>query len=143
MTQQFLGFAAAKKREEMAAVAVVKDLVVEREAVRAEEEVGLGKVCVAGGVGIGWRRGFLWVLKRWVLVAGFLKGRDNRLLLLGFLNGNESFCIPSEHFPHTPFLLFSSATFRVEQRERVRKREREGFWKKMGGLRVLDASLFW
>lgn len=53
ITQQFLGFAAAKKREEMAAVAVVvKDLVVEREAVRAEEEVGLGKVCVAGGVGI-------------------------------------------------------------------------------------------
>jgi hypothetical protein len=43
ITQQFLGFTMAKKRDEMTAVAMA----VEREAVRAKEEVGLGKVCVA------------------------------------------------------------------------------------------------
>jgi hypothetical protein len=103
----------------MAAVAVVvKDLV---EAVRAEDEVGLGKECVAGGVGIE-RRGLLGVLKRWVLVAGFLKGRDNRLLL-GFLNGNESFCIPSKHFPHAPFFVLFFCE--VQNRDREGGRERD------------------
>lgn len=53
ITQQFLGFTAAKKREEMAAVAVVKDLVVERAALREEEEALLGKEYKAGEVGIG------------------------------------------------------------------------------------------
>jgi len=41
-----MGFTTVKKRDEMTAVAMA----VEREAVRAEEEVGLGKVCVAGGI---------------------------------------------------------------------------------------------
>lgn len=85
---------------------MLKDLV-EREAATAVKEVGLGlgKVCVVDGVGIG-RRGVLAgvvVLKRRVLMVGFLIGRENKLLL-GFLKGNENFCIPSTmHFPNKLF----------------------------------------
>lgn len=57
---------------------MAKDLV-EKEAATAVKEVGLGlgKVCVFGGLGIG-RKGVptgVVVLKRRVLMVGFLKGR--------------------------------------------------------------------
>lgn len=115
-----------------------KDLV-EREAVRAEKEVelGLGKASMVGGAGIGirWFTMEVVVLKRRVLEVWFLRGRDNKLLLLlGLMKGNENFCIPSAmHFPPTLFSYISSAKFRTnaaadgKREEIVCKQVPEGF----------------